>query len=45
MGVLLVALILAFVIAAVFGLGADSRDGADGTGVFGRRHHRPWTWW
>jgi hypothetical protein len=45
MGIVLVAFVVALVIAALFGVGADSRDGFDGAGVFGRRHHQRWTWW
>lgn len=45
MGVLLVTFLIVLLIAAAFGLGADTRDGVDGSGHLGRRHHQPWTWW
>jgi hypothetical protein len=45
MGVLLVALLIVLVVAGALGLWADSRDGADGSGALGRRHHQSWTWW
>lgn len=43
-GVVVFALFVALSLLAAT-LGADSRDGADGSGALGRRRHHPQTWW
>jgi hypothetical protein len=45
LGGVMILLWLTWMIVSGLVTGADTRDGADGSGAFGRRCSRPWTWW